>query len=289
MRILLDSKDVMDLIERGIPAPVNEIREIFTQRGWSLVLSTVNVGEFAASLAETQDFLSMRSWLQTIETFPLAYIRNAFIEMLEVIEAQKAFAAGHEPAAIDPFASRWDEAMVPFGRPPRTEHIVNYRLHDMVFSLARDDALNLARFKESARRELMADRTARETKRIPERQRFARLVAARMRVIGYGPPDETIRVALSRWMSEDPHRCPGTWFHHHAHEELIRNVTDGPQHGDLPDLGHMTCVPYVERVTFDRRMSGYATGAVRRLAKHVPEIDLQGRVFRSLAAVLAAV
>jgi len=65
--------------------------------------------------------------------------------------------------------------------------------------------------------------------------------------------------------------------------EFVRNKTDRGQLGDEPDYRHVSVTPYVDAITFDRRMYNYVNLASRYLSKTCEPVDYSGRgVFRNL-------
>lgn len=278
MLVLLDSKDLIDLVDRGKPVSVARASELFRERGWQFVLSTTNVVEYAASVLHTQDQLAVRFGLQQIESLPAVYIRHGWIDQHEVEAAYDAFTAQREPRKINPFVQRWDETLVASGRPAATSKYVNYRLDEMVLGLG--DRLNLRRIAGIGEWAIISDRLGREQETISDEQRYARTQEWRMTTLQYGPKNETERRQFADWLAEKPMRCPGSWFHYRVREELIRNVGDKPKPGDLPDMTHVSSVPYVGAATFDRRMHAYARSAANKVGM------FGDRLFASLGEIL---
>ncbi len=286
MFVLLDSKDLIDLIDHGKPCDTTKVAEIFRERGWQFVFSTANVIEYAASVLHTDDQLAIRRGLQQIESLPSIYIRHGWIEQHEAEAGYTAFQQGREPRRINPFVQRWDETLVSSGRPKATASYVNFRLDEMVLGLR--DRLDLRRFAGFAEQAILDDRAGRDLVKVPDAERYARTQEWRMRTLKYGPDDPSERRELADWFARTPMRCPGTWFYYRLREELIRNVQDRPKCGDLPDLSHASSVPYVNAVTFDRRMLGYARAAAKKIDDMLPEGALAKRLFKSLEEILAS-
>lgn len=286
VRILLDASDLIDLVEHGRPQPSDVIVKTLRERSWQVVFSNTSVSEFAAAIRHTSDRLKVRALLVALDQLPHLFIRDAFIEPLEFTAAYDAFRINAEPMQPDVFAMRWDDAMVPIGRPTQTEQTVGLRIHDIVFKLDRDGVFDWSSFSRSTMAALVEDRESRKTSNVSDFDRFWRTLAARMRIFSIGPSDPNERKRFAKWLAIDPRRCPGTWFAYRTREELIRNAGDLPKIGDLADLNHMCCVPYVTATTFDKRMLGYARAAAVRVKK-MHGIDYAPRLFANLQGVLA--
>jgi hypothetical protein len=78
MRILLDAKDLIDIVEHGRPISVEGFGEWLREKGATAVLSFININDFVGPTFENNIFLDMRLLLQRIETLPLSYIRRVW-------------------------------------------------------------------------------------------------------------------------------------------------------------------------------------------------------------------
>src|ERR1700738_619603 len=99
MRLLLDSRDLIDLVEHGRPVSVPNFDRYLRGGNHAIVLSCANVRELAGPLAVVGDFLRIRPSLQSLEQLPHTYIREAPIPAYEIRAALEAFNAG--PAYLD--------------------------------------------------------------------------------------------------------------------------------------------------------------------------------------------
>lgn len=86
---------------------------------------------------------------------------------------------------------------------------------------------------------------------------------------------------FAKWIYETPTRCPAVRLSYEVFHQLRRNIGDQPSANDFGDFAHVQCVPYVDLITLDRRMSDY----VRR-ATQGWDSDLTGKVKHNLDAVL---
>ena len=286
MRVLLDASDLIDLVEHERPHAADLVVTTFREQSWRFVFSNTNVSEFASAIHRTADRLKIRALLLKLEELPHIVIRDAFVESLELVEAFVAFRRNTEPDPASVFGDRWDEVMVPVGRPKQTEKVVNLHIHDIVFRLARDGVFDWSNFSQSTVDAILEDRESRKTSKVTDFDRFWRTLAARMRVFALGPTQDEERRRLAKWLASNPRRCPGTWFAYRVREELVSNKGDIPKIGDLADLNHMCCVPYVDAATFDRRMLGYARTAAAKIKKS-QGVDYTQRLKANLGDILA--
>jgi hypothetical protein len=93
---------------------------------------------------------------------------------------------------------------------------------------------------------------------------------------------------FAAWIYEDPRRCPGLRLGYEVFHELLKNVGDKPEAGDIPDLSHINAIPYADAATLDRRMHGYCSHVSRKLQKVQSTIDYADRTFPGLSALLSA-
>ncbi|MDT4895926.1 MAG: hypothetical protein QOH25_1003 [Acidobacteriota bacterium] len=93
---------------------------------------------------------------------------------------------------------------------------------------------------------------------------------------------------LADWIYVDLARCPGLRMHHDMRYELLGATTDKMQDNDTQDFAYLYTIPYVDAITLDRRITGYAAAVARRLKKLNPDVDYTGRIFPNIAVVIRA-
>ena len=91
MRILLDGKDLINLVEHSSPVDLEDFRQTLESKGHQMVLSYTNIREFAAPIATTGETLKVRRLLNGVEALPVCYIREGFIIDDEIRAAANAF------------------------------------------------------------------------------------------------------------------------------------------------------------------------------------------------------
>jgi len=75
-------------------------------------------------------------------------------------------------------------------------------------------------------------------------------------------------------------------MHHDMRYELLGAKGDKMQDNDTQDFAYLYTIPYVDAITLDRRITGYATAVARRLNKLNSAVDYTGRIFPNIGAVM---
>ncbi len=285
LKILLDSKDLINVVEHDRPIKLDELRAYLHQHHSSIVLTFNNIRELAAPLAQGINPLRVRSLLQRVETLPVSYLADPTIPQEEVKQAVRAFNSGTEYTPINPWVSRWDET-IPGPRPDVAKMLI-LRLDEIVLDIAREDATVFATFgsyEPNLRKQFENDRSIPTHLRVPEKN-FPKVIS---RFIEQYKIDEPVKPIeeFSAWVYEDPRRCPGLRLGYEVFHELLKNVGDKPDASDIPDYSQINAIPYVDVATLDRRMYGYCSNVIRKLQTIQSAIDYANRIFPSLEAFL---
>lgn len=165
--------------------------------------------------------------------------------------------------------------------------LVNYSLVDQVLPLAMynpEVCRNSARKTASLQQAVNQDRAVTDAVR-RNRQRWEGGVRGALRDCEVAAPQSGL-TKLARWIRADPIRCPGWRLFHEAYLEFCTNVGDPVDVGDVRDFSHVACLPYVDAMTLDRRMSAYCRVAATRLQALNPEIGYSSRIFGNTEAWL---
>jgi hypothetical protein len=112
MNILPDTRDLINLKERGQPVSPNELREYLVRCHHKAILTFNNIRELAGPLAVNGDFLRIRRLLQAVEALPHRYIGEVAIPGLELRSAVEAFTSGAEYRDVSSYVIRWDHAIM---------------------------------------------------------------------------------------------------------------------------------------------------------------------------------
>jgi hypothetical protein len=291
MNLLVDTRDLIELVERGLPATVQEVETFLRTHNHELVFSFTNIRELVGTLAVNGDFLRVRPWLQSLERTPHTYIRETLIPRDEIQSAVDAFNEGTAYRNPRVLMRRWDETLIPLPRPQMSEieQLVNVRLDDIVYWIFRGHPATFAppeRHLGTLRNQFEEDRRALRLGQAPAEEHFIRVVrkhSATHRIqLPAGREDE-----FAEWIYESPDRCPGLHFGHETYRALMQNVNDIPEAGDFSDLAHVYAVPYVQAATLDRRMRHYLRIASERLLARGGLINYSERVYENLVMFIA--
>jgi len=292
MKILLDTRDLINAMERGLPISADELETYLRAGNHEVVLSNTSVREFAGPLARGGDFMRLRPLLQRLESIPHTYVKEVTIVAEELAAAAESFLVGGEPADIRPFVDRWDRTMLPLrdGRPGIGSMLVGLRLDEIVHAIYRSDAqlfAPLERYTPALRALLNADRELLRTGQAPAREQFVRSVkkhAARHGVrLPEGREDE-----FGEWIYANPDRCPGLRLSIEVFRALTANYGDLPEPSDFGDLSQIFVVPYVDVATLDNRIRAYVRSASRKIVRMGGTHNFIERIFGNVSDVVAA-
>lgn len=133
MRIYLDSKDLINVVEHANPLSLAELGERLNRHAAKLVLSFSGITELVAPLADNGDTLKVRQWLNDLESVTPHYLAESSIQVKELRSAIDAYNTKTEYTAIDPYVRRFDFTLRSVAKPD----IVNYRLSNIVLHIWR--------------------------------------------------------------------------------------------------------------------------------------------------------
>jgi hypothetical protein len=290
MRILLDSRDLINLVEHGCPTTTEVFDSYLRFGNHQSVLSFTNVRELSSPLAAGVPFLHLRPLLQSLEAMPHVYLKEVTIVGREIQAAVDAFNSGTEYQSLSPYVARWDDTLVAFPGQRRQagEDWVNFRLDEIVYLInrARPDVFAPPEHHLPAlKAQLESDREALRSGKAPARQHFMRSVkkhAATHRInLPNGREDE-----FAAWVYANPDRCPGLRLNHEVYRALMANHGDTPETADFSDLAHVCAIPYVDVATLDRRMRHYCGSAARKMLRLGAAENYMARVNQDLASIM---
>jgi hypothetical protein len=290
VNLLIDSRDLIELLERNKPAPVGTVEAFLRSRDVELILSLTNIRELVSTLALNGDFMRVRPWLQSLERIPHLYIREVSIAADELRSAVDAFKAGTTFKGPMVFVKRWDETLssLPDGRKSAVEFLVNQRLDDLIYSVYRGQPAAFAApaaHVDTLRRLFDNKRKALKAGSAQRKEDFIRSVenkAATNRIdLPAGHQHE-----FAQWIYESPDRCPGHQLGYEVYRAFMENTADVPETSDFSDLAHICALPYVESATLDRRMRHYTRVASERLLARGGLVNYSERIYENLATFI---
>jgi len=294
MRIQLDAKDLIDVVEHGRPMSVAEFGCLLRERSASVAVGNVSVLQFVAPLVRANEFSRMRALLQGLETLPLTYIASDRIPQLEINEALVAFREGREPVRLEPFGTRWDDTFY-WPRAPRTRMLINIRLDQFVESVFTEDPRILEMRSSIAefRAGFAVFRSLPDVRLTDAWLRkdfgetiWRKIVYLRSNGMWDLPIGRDEAVEAGYWMYDDPARCSGLRLQHECYFELMKNKNDVPKDDDLADFIYVGTIPYVDFTTLDRRMLHYVCSGAKRLASKGNRARFDKQIFRNLAELI---
>jgi hypothetical protein len=291
MHILPDTRDLINLTERGQPISASVFQQYLTNGNHKAVLTFNNVRELAGPLAVGDgDFLRIRRYLQALEAMPHTYLCEVKIPGLEIQAAGEAFTTGSEYQDVSPYVNRWDGTLMTRSQ-NLTEHfkqLVGLRLDDIVHDVFRYQPQAFAPLHEALPNLitlLRQDRELLRTGKVPAREHFVRSIKKHAEyhnvALPVGREEE-----FARWVYRDPRRCPGLRLNHEVYRRLMRNHTDVPEVGDFVDLNLIFAVPYVDAITLDNRIREYCSQAARSLMRVGLAVDYRDRLYRDLPSLI---
>ena len=108
MRIYIDSKDIITLLEQSDPCTAEEFGDILRKGNHELVFSFVTIMEISEPLLHKEASTNVMRLLNQIEKLPHTFIHSSCITRLELEEGFRAFSSGNEYRDISPpFVNRF--------------------------------------------------------------------------------------------------------------------------------------------------------------------------------------
>ena len=281
MRIHLDTNSLIDVAQESKPCHVDELGEELRTGGHKLVLSVFNVLEISAPLVYPNAKTNVMTLLNHLERLPIEFISAPKTILLELREALEAFRTGRDYGSIQPYSERFDATVTLWGQ-PSTAMFVNFGLSDTVFTLWAEvpDLFSQAHtYKDSLQRLFEADR------RLPKKPRlsdnFVKALGLDMLCLKIAIDPEELD-PFANWVYADSRRCPAKRLGYEAYHQILQNTQDVPGKGDIGDFAQLTCTPYADMVTFERRMGNYAKQACRAAG-----LPYDSRVIKNVSEILA--
>jgi hypothetical protein len=290
MRILFDSRDLINVLEGRSPVSVAELEAYLNRGNHVLILCLSNVRELVSPVVDGRSYLDIRPHLQTLERLPHTYMKEVGIVAIELRAAVEAFVAAAEFQNPSPYVDRWDQTLSPLpgGRRPLADYMVDLSLDNLVFLTYSANPQVFApprRYLAPLRRIMDGDRALLRVGKLPARQHFLNSVrkhAETHRVIL--PSGREAEFAL--WIYRNPDRCPGLRLNHEIFRSNTANYHDVPEAGDFTDLALTFALPYVDAATLDRRFRDYCLRASRKLCKLNVANNYRERVYDDVGDLL---
>lgn len=263
MLIYLDSKDLINLLEKSDPIPGRELRDLLIDVGARLALSFITIAELSAPLRSRGAPTNVMRLLSDLESLPHVFLADCRVERLELEEAVSAFTSGREYSPVDPFVGRFDFTVPLRGR-PATAIYLDYSIAETVWDLwCNEPSLfdGFAGHRHRLESAMAEDRTMTDPPSL--RDHFPVVVERNLRLYGVSAQGVDIK-GLGGWIYSAEERCPANRITYETWHRLRANVTDKLEPSDMSDFNHLLCLPYVDVATLDNRMLAYVRATMAR-------------------------
>jgi hypothetical protein len=279
MRILLDAKDLIDVLEHSKPVTISEFDAWLRRRSGSVVYSLCNIRGLAGPIGFNESHIPrIREYVDRLEHLPHCYIRTD-IDLMELRSALRSFEAGREYEAIDPYVPRFDQVFPPFANSDKVVYPLWEIVHDLWKACPQifrpqtkahklhKVAMSMDRDKPQARSPQPAE---------PPSEPIREYLMLKMSVT----PERAAEVAS--WVAVSPFRCPGLWLVRTVGSAMSQNRNYLARKDDIFDMAEIMAFPYVDAATVDRTMLDYFSRAIRSLSRTGSPAKQTPRVFRKL-------
>jgi len=290
MRILLDSRDLINLLEHDGPMAPAEYDSYLCAGDHLNVLSLTNIRELAAPLATGEEFMNIRPRLQSLERMPHTYLMEVAIIGLEIHSAVRAFEEKTAYQSPSVYTTRWDHVLLlaPGQRRSVADNLINFRLDEIVHLINRVNPDVFAppeHYLPQLQQQLAQDRASLRAGQAAARTHFVGAIRRHANSyqvhLPHGREEE-----FAEWVYQNPNCCLGLRLQHETYRALMANYGDVPETGDFSDLAHVCALPYVDAATFDRRMRHYCDAASRKLLMLACVNDYRDRIHQDLGTLM---
>jgi len=284
MHILLDAKDLINVLEHSNPMKLSEFDGWLRARDADLVCSLVNIRGLAAPLALGSSFLpQVKGSLDRLESLPHSFVTSG-IDLLELQRALDCFDAGKEYVAIDPYVPRFDYVFPRFANPRK----LYYPMRDRVIDLWRacpNVFQPQPKYHKLQALGMSMDRgrmTARQSSSEPPSEWIVEILTLKMNV------EEERATQVASWIAANPLRCPAMWLARAVGFSMSQNQSYAARKDDTFDMAEMWTIPYTDAATVDRCMLDLFSRAARNLRRKDNLAGPRAKVYRSLSELMAS-
>jgi hypothetical protein len=261
MLLYLDTRDLINILEKGEPISREGLLNLLRPEGHRLVVSFAHVAELAAPLRYPNAMTNVSRLLGHLEELPLAFLADLRLEFLEFREALEAWQAGRECRPIDPFVPRIDHTLPLDGLPPTYQQL-NSSIAETVFRLWSEAPGIFDGHRQHIEMLVNLVNQDRQLPVLPDlREHFSGVLQKRITQFGLSIPSDL--KFFSYWIYDEPARCPSARIGLEIYRLIVQERMYTPKASLFEDYSHVKSVPYVDALTLDRQMSDY----VRRACK----------------------
>jgi len=285
VRILLDAKDLINVVEHSKPVKLSELDDWLRARNARLVYSLGNIRGLAAPLAIDSSHLPrIKEYIGQLEGLPHCFI-GSDINLIELRSALRCFEASKEYEPVNPFVPRFDYVFPRFANPKK----LYYPMWDSVPDLWRACPHIFKpqhKFHEILAFAMSIDREKPVARRLPVEVPAETIIETLMDKMSVTKERAT---EVASWINDGgPFRCPAMWLARALGSAMSQNRTYSARRDDTFDMAEMWAIPYVEAATVDRTMLDWFSRARRNIERKGGMVNESPRVFKSLQDLMAA-
>jgi len=291
MRILLDSRDLIDLLEHQRPTTVANFDAYLRAENHQIVLCFTNVKELAGPIGAGAEYANVEPYFQSLERLPLVYVKESTIVASEIRSAVAAFSAGGEYQDCSPYVPSWDRTLgVAPGQHDAAAENLDLSLGQSVKAISCTNPAAFApipiRQVEALQEIFRKDRVLLRHGKAPAKQNFVDSLKRHAERHHVPLPDARVE-EFAFWLYQNPNRCPGVRLGHEIQRAILANENDNPPGSDVFDRALIYALPYVDALTLDRRMRHYCAGASRKIVRFGGVHNYNDRVYENVASIMA--
>jgi len=277
MKLYLDARDLINILQKATPCTVDHLEERLRRGGHKLTVSFHTISELSVPLVRATSKTNVMALLNRLERMPITFIRSD-VDGLELKEALDAYSSKREYRGIHAFVDRFDQTVDLHAQPP-TGIFISYSLGETVWDLYSHGALKgLESYANQMRQIVAADRCLNKPPTL--KANFAKMIERNLKLYKLSWSGAVLS-DFANWIYENPSRCPAIRLGYEVWHKIVKNKTDPLEDSDMEDYQHLTCLPYVDFMTLDRRMHGYVSQASASVS-----LDHRDRIFKSIQNLL---
>jgi len=278
MRIFLDTKDLIEIIEKSNPISPKDLENILREKSSELVISNTLLLELSEPLIHKSEKTNVMNNINQLEKIPHIFINTKNLIRFELLEALDAFKSGREYKNVDPFTYSFTETLDLEKHFPLGKFII-YSLAEIIWNLYNDQALGgYDKHSKRWRDAIIMERNL--LKKPTKKEGFINTVEKHLLLYKIKSPSQGI-MSFSKWVYNKASRCPSTRLINEIFNKMVKNLGDIPEDSDLEDFSHIQCLPYVDIMTVDRRFYAYISQAAKSL-----HINYEEKIRKSLKEII---
>ena len=268
----LDTRDLINILEHANPFSEDQLFQCLQRGSHQLAVSFHTVSELSVPLTRSTSKTNVMALLNRLERMPITFIHSN-IDCLEIEEALDAFSTQREYKDIHPFLKRFDQTVHLDAR-PATKIYINYSIAETVWDLHNHGGLQgLESYAPKMKDLIAADRSLLNPPSL--KTNFVNVLQRNLELYKLSMSTASLP-AFASWVYNTANRCPSIRLGHEVWHKIVANRTDALEDSDLEDYQHLTCLPYVDLMTLDKRMHGYVSQASASLG-----LNYHQRIFKS--------